>query len=111
MSIIKAGEIMDIRCRKTLCRYNDRYTCKAKGIKVTNKATCRTYEKGDKAEVDTTKHLFEKTPEYAPQRDSKTLEILCHADCLFNKDGKCVSNGITVNSITEKPFCVSYLQK
>lgn len=103
---------MDIRCRKTRCRFNDRYTCKAKGIKVTNHAICRTFEKGeDKAEVDSTKHLFEKPPEYAPQRDSKTLSILCHADCLFNHDGKCVSNGITVNSITEKPYCVSYLKK
>lgn len=102
---------MDIRCRKTKCRYNDRYTCKAKGIIVDKKVLCSTFEKGDKPEVDTTKHLFEITPEYAPQRDSKTLSILCHTDCLFNKNGKCVSNGITVNSIAEKPYCVSYLKK
>ncbi len=102
---------MDIRCRKTKCVYNDRYTCNAKGIKVDKKVICSTFEKGNEPEVDTTKHLFEKTPEYAPQRDSKTLKILCDAHCLFNKDGVCVSNGITVNSITEKPFCVSYLKK
>ena len=103
---------MDIRCRKTTCQFNDRYTCKAKGILVGRKVACTTFEKGDKKEeVDTTKHLFEKTPDYAPQRDSKTLAILCHADCLFNKEGKCVSNGITVNSISEKPYCVSYLKK
>lgn len=102
---------MDIRCRKTTCRYNDRYTCKAKGILIEKVVTCSTYEKGDKPEIDTTMHLFEKTPEYAPQRDSKTLEIVCHAKCLFNKEGKCVSNGITVNSISEKPYCVSYLKK
>ena len=102
---------MDIRCRKTKCQYNDRYTCKAKGICVSKVVLCDTFRKSDKPEVDTTKHLFEKTPEYAPQRDSKTLKIECKADCLFNKDGVCVSNGITVNSITEKPYCVSFLKR
>lgn len=102
---------MDIRCRKTQCDFNNCYTCKAKGILVDKRAICTTFIKGDKPEVDTTKHLFEQTPKYAPQRDSKTLSILCHADCLFNVEGKCVSNGITVNSIDEKPYCVSYLKK
>lgn len=102
---------MDIRCRKTKCVYNDRYTCKAKGIKVDKKVLCSTFEKGDKPEMDVTKHMFEgDPPQYAPQRDSKTLKILCDAKCLFNKDGVCVSNGITVNSISEKPFCVSFLE-
>ena len=102
---------MDIRCRKTTCKFNDRYTCKAKGILVDRKVLCSTYEKSDKPEIDTTKHLFEREPDYAPQRDSKALSILCHTDCLFNKDGVCVSNGITVNSLAEKPYCVSYLKK
>lgn len=102
---------MDIRCRKTQCAYNDRYTCKAKGIQVNKKVLCSTYEKGEATEPDVTKHLFEKEPEYAPVRDSKTLKIACDAHCLFNKNGICVSNGITVNSIAEKPYCVSFLEK
>jgi hypothetical protein len=103
---------MDIRCRKLLCKYNDRFVCRAKEILVDGKVVCSTYEK-DKSKTelqDVTKHLFEMTPTYAPQRDSKALKISCKADCLFNHNGKCVSNGITLNAIKEKPYCVSFLK-
>ena len=103
---------MDIRCRKTRCVYNDRFTCKAKGIMVNNRILCSTFEKSEgKAEVDSTKHLFEEPPQYAQQRDSKTCHIGCSAKCQFNHDGKCVSNGITVNAIKEKPYCISFLER
>lgn len=104
---------MDIRCRKGLCKYNDRFTCKADKVLVDNEIVCSTYQKQEgKASQDVTKNLFtDKTPQYAPQRDSKALEIKCKADCLFNHNGLCVSNGITLNSIREKPYCVSYLKK
>ena len=61
--------------------------------------------------ADTTKRLLEEPPCYAPQRDSKALKISCQAKCLFNHNGQCVSNGITLNSIKEKPYCVSFLGK
>lgn len=104
---------MDIRCRKLKCRFNDRFVCKAKGILVDGKVVCSTYEEdfSKKDLQDVTKHLFESEPNYAPQRDSKALTIACKANCLFNRNGKCVSNGITLNSIKEKPYCVSYLKK
>lgn len=103
---------MDIRCRKGLCKFNDRFTCKAKGITIGREVVCSTYELEEGKKVqDVTKTLFEREPCYAPQRDSKTLEIKCRANCLFNHNGKCVSNGITLNSIEEKPFCISYLKK
>ena len=104
---------MDIRCRKLLCKFNDRFTCKAKEILVDGKVVCSTYEKDENKKdlQDVTKHLFESEPSYAPQRDSKALTIACKAECLFNRNGKCVSNGITLNSIKEKPFCVSFLKK
>lgn len=103
---------MDIRCRKTTCVYNDRYTCKAKDIMVTNDVQCSTYQydESKKDVIDVTKHLFEREPNFAPQRDSKTIEIKCKANCLFNHNGACVSNGITLNSIKEKPYCVSFLK-
>ena len=103
---------MDIRCRKLLCKYNDRFTCKAKEILVDGKVVCSTYEKDENKDnvQDVTKHLFQCLPSYAPQRDSRALKIACKADCLFNHNGKCVSNGITLNSIKEKPYCVSFLK-
>lgn len=102
---------MDIRCRKTECKYNDRYTCMAKGILIDKQVLCSTYEDSGREKKDVTKSLFEEVPNYAPQRDSKTMAIDCCTNCLFNKEGKCISNGITVNAIAEKPFCVSYLKK
>ncbi len=103
---------MDIRCRKGLCKFNDKFTCKAKSILVDREVVCSTFDKDENKEVqDVTKNLFTQEPCYAPQRDSKALEIKCKADCLFNHNGACVSNGITLNSIKEKPFCVSYLRK
>lgn len=102
---------MDIRCRKTSCKYNDRYTCKAEQILIKKNVECQKYEHG-KESVDKTKWMFtDKTPEYAPQRDSATIAIGCRAHCLFNQDGKCVANGITLNDIEEKPLCMTYLRK
>lgn len=106
------GEIMDIRCRKRLCKFNDKFTCKANQININSKIICDNFVKDPNKKVaDTTKHLLEEPPCYAPQRDSKTLKITCQAKCLFNHNGQCVSNGITLNSIKEKPYCVSFLGK
>ncbi len=103
---------MDIRCRKTTCKFNDRYTCKAKEILVKKNLICEKYEKGDKPKEDKTQRIFsDEPPVYAPQRDSKTIEIDCKAHCLFNCDGKCVANGITLNDLKEKPLCVTFLRK
>lgn len=102
---------MDIRCRKTNCHYNNKYTCRAKEILVSSKILCTTYKKGDKNEPDTSKTMFEKAPDYAPQRDSKTMKIGCKAICIFNLDGKCIANGITVNDINEKPYCMTFVHK
>ncbi|MBP3619446.1 MAG: DUF1540 domain-containing protein [Clostridia bacterium] len=103
---------MDIRCRKTTCKFNDKYTCKAKGITIKDSCECRQFEKTDKPEVDKTQKIFsDEPPKYAPQRDSATIHIDCKAECLFNDGGKCVANGITVNEIKEKPLCVTFLKK
>lgn len=103
---------MDIRCRKTSCRFNDRYTCKANGICISQNVVCEQFIRGEEKGDDKTKRLFTETPPtYAPQRDSKTITIKCKAHCLFNKDGDCVANGITVNDLKNKPYCVTYLRK
>lgn len=112
MEILTVGGIMDIRCRKTSCKYNDKYTCKAKEILIKKNVECSKYEKGNKPAVDKTKWLFsDKPPVYAPQRDSATIGIECNAHCLFNDNGKCVANGITLNDIEDKPLCVTFLRK
>ena len=102
---------MDIRCRKTSCIYNDRYTCKAKNIDISKSCVCRKFQKGDDAVVDKTKNMFSRTPSYAPQRDSKTIKIECSAHCLFNNDGDCQANGVTLNDLKSKPYCITFLRK
>lgn len=102
---------MDIRCRKTTCYYNNKYTCTAKEILVENNMICKTFKKTNKKEPDTSLTMFERAPEYAPQRDTKTMEIGCKAHCMFNCQGDCIANGITVNAIGEKPYCMTYIRK
>ena len=102
---------MDIRCRKTKCNFNDRYTCTAEGIAVSEKMLCKEYEGTDKKVPDTSKKLFEKTPDYAPYRDRKSLHIGCEAKCMFNDKKECKANGITVNAVKDKPFCMTYVKK
>lgn len=104
---------MDIRCRKTICKFNNNYTCTAHGIMVKKNCECDQYEKNPSKKVlDKTKRIFsDNPPQYAPQRDSKTITIDCKAHCLFNRDGHCVANGITLNDIKDKPLCVTFLRE
>lgn len=103
---------MDIRCRKTQCKYNDRYTCKAKKILVNRQDVCEKYEpKGEKEVTDASKKMFRKTPNYAPQRDTKKMAIECENNCVLNHEGRCVANGITINDINSHPLCMSVVKR
>ncbi len=101
---------MDLRCRKTECLYNNKYTCTAKSVKINNKIICSSYVKTNKQEPDTSRFIFDRAPDYAPQRDSKTANICCEANCLFNQNKCCEANGITVNPISNKPYCITFLK-
>ena len=99
---------MDIRCRKTQCKYNDRHTCRAKSILISRDDRCEKYDpKEENPTVDTSEKMFKKTPDYAPQRDTKKMIIACNNKCVLNKGGRCVANGITVNDINSRPLCMT----
>ena len=105
---------MDIRCRKTQCKYNDRHTCRAREIEINERDLCLKYEPECKSEEevgDTSKKLFTKTPDYAPQRDTKRMKISCKNSCVLNKEGRCIANGITINDIHEIPLCMTFVKK
>ena len=102
---------MDLKCRKTTCLYNNGYSCRAKNISITNKLECDTYSFDETKEVrDTSRCMFEEAPDYAPHREKKSLRVACMAKCLFNEQGTCVANGLTVNSISECPLCMTYIK-
>ncbi len=102
---------MDIKCRKTECKFNDRFVCQAKSIMVDKNHICKTYQPSSEPAPDTTKLIFLKKVEYAPFRHSKNICIECKEKCLFNTSGRCEANGILINVQKETPKCITYLRK
>lgn len=108
---------MDVRCRKTICKFNKTHSCFAKEIIVNKKVECDTYFADDKKEIkkdnkanDMSKTLFEIPIKDSPHRSRKTIKIKCVAHCLFNDKGICKANGITINDLGQ-PMCMSYLKR
>jgi hypothetical protein len=101
---------MDIRCRKTNCRYNDKLTCRAHNINIGQKLICRDYQYMETKGKDFSKKIFEgnEPPSIAPYRHNKNLMLTCSAKCLFNKEGKCIANGITINDSGKIAKCISF---
>lgn len=103
---------MDIRCRKTLCKYNDRHTCKARDILISKQDVCKSYEeKTGKPIPDISRKMFKRTPDFAPQRDTKKMKIACNNNCVLNHNGRCIANGITINDINSSPLCMTVVKR
>ena len=102
---------MDLKCRKTTCKFNNHYTCIAKSIAIANELECRSYENDpDKRVKDTSRCMFEEVPSYAPHREKRHMRVACAAKCLFNEQGVCVANGLTVNSVNDMPYCITHIK-
>jgi len=104
---------MDLRCRKTSCSFNKDLTCMAKSIEISSKLECKQYaHKDEKKSKDFSKQIFTDEPfrvaDYRPLRD---MSLRCDAKCLFNKDGHCLANGITLNDLfAREPKCITFLK-
>lgn len=104
---------MDLRCRKTTCKYNNCLTCTAKKIDISSKRDCEMFEKdGKKEEIDFSNLIFtDNPPKITDYKHMKDMCLTCKAHCLFNHEGRCVSNGITVNSaVTRDPKCTTFMK-
>lgn len=104
---------MDIKCRRTTCEHNRGYTCCACNVDIDNNAICKTYEYNQKEneELDLSKNIFESAPEYANSRHIRNVSLYCNAGkCLFNKEGKCQANGITVIDDNETSACATFIE-
>ena len=105
---------MDLKCRKTQCKYNNGFTCVARGgITVSEHTRCDTFELDENKDIrDTSRCMFEEAPTYAPHREKKSLKVGCSASkCLFNENGNCIANGLTINAIAESPLCMTFIKK
>lgn len=89
---------MDIKCRKTSCKFNNAYTCVAKGIDIGKCEECQTFSPDPDKGHDFSRNLFEAdTEDYANSRHIKEVALFCQkGECLFNHSGICHANGITV---------------
>ena len=101
---------MDIKCRKTTCKFNNKLNCEAKKITISKGMECSSFVQSDKPQVDISKDMFETAEEINPYRNFSNCYVKCHADCIFNKDKRCCSNGITVNELKEEPFCITFIK-
>ena len=104
---------MDLRCRKTGCKYNKDLTCLANQIKISKKLECLKYEYVKGKEIkDFSKKIFsEKPPKIADYRHIKNICLICDAKCIFNKDNHCLSNGITINAaVSPEPKCMTFMK-
>ena len=103
---------MDINCRKLNCVHNKKCVCTAKTINIDKNSICDSFvEDKDKPVEDLSKTMFQKTPEYENFRHIKDANIECYTHCIFNKEGKCLANGIIVLDGDETALCGTYLKR
>lgn len=98
----------DLKCGLKDCRFNKGYCCCAECICVDEKTDCTSYEQ-DETKVDNT---FEAAEDFAPADFSVDTRVACTARCLFNKDNRCIANGITVMSDTnDEAVCLTFVKE
>lgn len=103
---------MDIKCRKLTCKYNKNSVCMAKQVDIIKDTDCQTFIIDTEKNVpDNSKTMFNITPEFENYRHIKDIKLTCRANCFFNCNGECMSNGITVICGKEKPICGTFLKK
>lgn len=103
---------MDLRCNKTECKFNHKYSCQANSICVGKKVNCETFEQ-DRNKPPVQKlsaTMFEGTTEIAPFREKDKVNVGCKADCLFNNNGVCIANGITILDEKADGQCGTFLK-
>ena len=104
---------MDVVCRKYSCVYNDRAKCERKHLMVNGSADCDNLQIDENEVVeDVSKNMFSHEPDVAPYHHCRTMFIECKtAECIFNKQGECYSNGVFVGSEIKKAPCNSFVPK
>lgn len=82
----------DLKCGLKNCRYNKGYCCCAKQINVDEQTDCTTFNLDENKQ----KSLFEAGADFTKANYSVDTKVLCGAKCIFNREGACIANGITV---------------
>ena len=105
---------MDLKCKKLNCKNNDGCACIKRGIKIDVMCECSSFELNkdlvEKQRQDISRNMFEAAPEMHPFRHNKDINIECAAECIFNKDGHCRSNGISVMNGKNSGVCITNIE-
>ena len=105
---------MDIKCRKTSCKFNHGYTCKAREVNIGSHTECDSFDADStKPAEDFSKKMFEADAEnYKNSRHIRDVKLSCDkCECLFNKEKCCSANGITViDEGLGKACCSTYIK-
>ena len=105
---------MDLKCKKLNCKYNNACACMSKGIIIKRSCECGTFEqdcvRDEKQHQDISKNMFEVAPEIHPLKKKKNVSIECKAECLFNNDGVCKANGISVMNGKNSGVCITNIE-
>ncbi len=105
--IRRKPKVKDIKCGLKECKFNKGYCCCAKSIDVSTNTDCLTYSPDEKKRNS----MFEAAADFIPANYSVDTSVACNAKCIFNKDNRCVSNGITVmNQGAHEVVCLTYVK-
>lgn len=97
----------DLKCGLKGCKYNQGYCCCAKEINVDRHTDCLTYTPDENKR----KGMFESGSDFAKANYSVDTGVTCSANCIFNRDNRCIANGITVmGKDRNQAECLTYIK-
>jgi len=97
----------DLKCGLKICTHNKGYCCCAKNIKVGQNTECLSFSPDRHKNAS----LFEAGSDFVSANYSVDTKVGCDAPCLFQKNEKCVANGITVMNDTENnATCLTFVR-
>ncbi len=98
----------DLKCGLRACKFNRGYCCCSKEISVSKGTDCETFSPDEQKR----RSSFESANDFAKADYSVDTAVSCDAECLFNKQGKCVANGITVSDDgLKEASCLTFIKK
>lgn len=98
----------DLKCGLKACSFNKGYSCTNSQISVSSMHECNSYSPDENKR----KMQFESASDFVTPNYSVDTKVSCSASCIFNKDGKCHSNGITVTGRDRnEATCLSFIKE
>lgn len=97
--------MVDLKCNKCECVNNSHCNCTAKHISIDKQTYCDSYKESN----------YKKNSEYSDEISQplirNNIDVNCNAKCVFNNNGTCIANGISVSNINNEPECSTFLPK